>query len=274
MRENMGTPANKREKRKGNGIIAGRGTQCRIFWNGKRDGRGTENGTRYGCRLLPVRLMADCPAHGGAESRNATGRTAEGAGQAGRRTVAPMCPADGNGTAGGCRCAHGIPSGRVSGEIATGAPCPNPSGGMAHGCRLSVRLMADCPARSPRAARQTVAAARERHRANGAGHRNAAADRDGREPVRRTGTPRRTVAALFPAIVSEPVRRTVSGEIGTGGAADGGEIGTPAPLPDVAHGRRTRATADRDRQAGRTRQTTAASDRQRRARFQVPFKAS
>ena len=161
MRENMGTPANKREKRKGNGIIAGRGTQCRIFWNGKRDGRGTENGTRYGCRLLPVRLMADCPAHGGAESRNATGRTAEdtgtrrqigaganpsgtrerhgaplpprvrrlcppcpahgelspvrhgrrwrqignatgrtveGTGNAGRRTLAPMCPADRNAT--------------------------------------------------------------------------------------------------------------------------------------------------------------------------------
>ena len=76
------------------------------------------------------------------------------------------------------------------------------------------------------------------------------------EPVRQAGTQGRAVAALFPAIVPAPCPAH---------GRPSGEIGTPARLPNVAHGRRTRATVDRDRQEERTRQTTAASDRQRRA---------
>ena len=122
---------------------------------------GTRNGCRtdrpHGCRLLPVRLMAECPAHG-APCPQVSAPVRRSPRQAG--------------TPQGAR--HGTQG------HATGAPCPNPSG-------------------KP-----------ERHGTHGTGHRNAAADRGGREPVRQAGTPRRTLAALFPAIVSEPVRRTAS----------------------------------------------------------------
>ena len=138
---------------------------------------------------------------------NATGRTVEGTGNAGRRTLAPMCPADRDGTAGGCRCAHGKPSPvrrTVSGEIG-------------HGERL--------PDRSPRQAGTQQGA---RQRAQERGGRSGQA-----RTVRRTGTPRRTLAAPFPAMCPHRVRLMancpnpspsgrVSGEIVTGGTAYGG----------------------------------------------------
>ena len=245
---------------------------------------------------------------------NATGRTVEGTGNAGRRTLAPMCPADRNATAGGCRCAHGRVSGarwrdRNACTVSTAHGCHGkPERGTVAG-QIARTVAACCPSGSWQSVRRTA------HRVRSCPHlsanvrscpqiatasRNATGrtardtgTRHGRtvsEPVRQAGTPRdarhraqerggrsgraRTCPASRNA-TAHPCR-PVSGDCVRTRPAHGkpsGEIGTPARLPNVAHGRRTRATVDRDRQEERTRQTTAASDRQRRARFQVPFKA-
>ena len=120
---------------------------------GKRDAHGRQrrqaidNGGRvFKCRSRRVKSHCNGAADRQTVRRTvsgeiATGRTARGTGQAGRGTVAPMCPADRNATAGGCGCAHGRPSG---GEIGHGA----------HGCRIYChgkperpRLSADRPHR-------------------------------------------------------------------------------------------------------------------------------
>ena len=104
------------------------------------------------------------------------------------------------------------------GEIGTGANRPAHRNARAGGCRpVSGDCARTCPAHRVRRDRNAgrLPDRQERHGTHGRGHRDAAADRGGREPVRHTGTPRRTLAALFPAIVPEPVRRTVSGEIVT-----------------------------------------------------------
>ena len=146
--------------------------------------RHPSGGMANGCRLLPR------PAHGepspvrqtvaadrnartlATASRNATGHTARGTGNAGRRTLAPMCPADRNARAGGCRPVSGDCARTVSEQLRqigrpSGAPCPArsqqgeplPDRQERHGAHGRGHR-ASRPARSPRAARQTVAADR------------------------------------------------------------------------------------------------------------------
>ena len=132
-------------------------------------------------------------------------------------------------------------------------PAPLPRQAVRRDCHRANRpaVARTCPAHHVR--RDRAQAKPERHRANGRGDRNAAADRDGREPsgrserhggrlpLRSWRTVRRTVATA-----SRPARSGTAHRVRTrhrpamcphrvrlmaDRPADGGEIGTPAPLP-------------------------------------------
>ena len=142
----------------------------------------TRDGKRDAVRLPPVA----CPSHGrlsGARWRGKPERhRAHGRGRRASRT------------------AHGCAD--VSGRRERhGGRLPLRSW---HTVRQSVRRDRHGRHGEPSPVRQSVRRDRaqgkpERHRANGAGHGDAAADRDGREPVRHTGTARRAVAVALMA---------------------------------------------------------------------------